>query len=312
MGLSDEERQHQLWYACNAIHKAADKVDKELGAVCRTVWPAFLGGTSNGVHWILGSGADNPIEKPDSAWGAALMGQFETDRHEEHEPEHRKLARKEFNPFKGFLDIIGLLRAGDPEKAAVFELFARTEVAVYALRRYNDEFLSNRKDLSDLIAIIQGMCFDRFHKSAVYPRAYLLNMILERLYGGRYSNQEDKVRDAIMKVNGHHDLKRPMEDRESLLVLRGWDLQGRRAKTPKARIKLFLRIAGRRFRYEHQFNQLLAEAGIEKPKQVAKLRKFWGKHCVTPHKERDAESMGHYRKEHEVQARYAIHGLVDE
>lgn len=192
-------------------------------------------------------------------------------------------------------------------------MFRWTENAVYVLRRYDDEFLARHKPLSDLIATLQGMCFDRFSRSPDYARAYLLNRTLFRLYGNRHYIKKgvDPVRDALSAVNAHHDLSRPMSDYVTVSEMRAWDIKGMKAKTPKARLKLFFEIAGRRFHYEHQFVKVLQIAGIEKPKQVKKLRKTWTRFCVESHKKDDAERREQFRSDRDSEVQYAIHGFLD-
>lgn len=309
MGLSDQERETNLYWACHRIYNLGRKLDTKdsypssgghLKELCDRVWVEFLGGHSNGAHWILGSSASNEIRDPDSPWSAALLSTLQ-----ESVPCHR-YRRDEFDPFDGWLDIVGLLgKSRAPELAPVYEIFAWTEQAVYALRRYQDAYMRKRQGLSDLLATMQGVCFGIF-RSDTFAKAYVHNRTLKKLYGSKYD--KSTIRTILEKQNWHHDLSRPMSDWDSLLKIREWHYRAYTAETTTDKLLVLMEIVGCRYHYKHQLRQMckmLREAG-EKVDYKAIWAQFQKNEAA--HKEEKGGGQEEYNLNHRREEFQAIHG----
>ena len=332
MGLSDGERQIKLYWAVHHLavegrnlptkgwdHEGYDR----LRSLCDQVWFAFLGSASNGAHWFLGSSATNEIGKPNSPWSLALMDHFETDRARtgpkdwlEEATEAAKKAYDEAedpdlvdNPDdkhqRNSIDISSLLgHVEQPGLKATYLIYAYTENVTYALRRYDDDFRAGYPTLDKLITDIQGACFEIFTKHEEFAAAYLLNQILEKLYG-----YENPVKCFAMKQHWHHHLYKPM--RGPLADIRRWHLtivdKGDKM-TPTDWVVMALEMMGGSYEYEHQLKEMYRIAkkrDIELDKE--RIDATFDK-CVKLHK---AESKGHtdeYRNDREYEHINAVHG----
>ena len=304
MGLSDEERAKNLyWYTHQIYQKSLSLPDRDpldhgyprLKALCAQVWDAFLGHHSNGVHWILGSSAGNRVEKANSAWSAAIGIALEEDR-----DESQWSKEIDFDPFNGFIDISGLLGHVDKTHASVFDIFAWTENAVYALRRYNDDFLSNHVRLSRLISEIQGVCFGIFVKNDAFPRAYVLHEVLKLLY------KDEVLAKVFAKQHWHHDFSRPMSDHTSLQEVRVWHRRVTGKANLQDKIIVALEIAGRRFNYDHMFKDLV---GLLPADQIdATVLRAAFDQCKAAHVDRETQSSASYQNATNYEYNQIIHG----
>jgi len=325
MGLSNEERISKLYWSIHRLTAVAAEMpegDKftytgtgvaRIKALADQLWHAFLGNQSNPVFWMLGGDADSPVKGPEGAWSAAIVGLCDSHRDDPSRVNLDDLGRDDpFNPFDSFLDargLIGQAEGGDALKA-VFDIYGWAEAIVYALRRYNDKLSASLQGLSKIVSDLLGACYGVFVHNEVYGRAYVLNRLLEALYGGRYAREgTDPVRDWFLKDGLHHRLTRPMRDNTLAEVIE-WDKWRLTHKmTPENRLILALRISGRRFHYDHEFKDLLKAAKGMKPRPRIKVLEAEFAKCQKAHGERDEQSMVEYREEKEREANYTIHGF---
>lgn len=269
MGLSNEERFQGILCAIDRInHLDYDKSKtfldlSEIQNLVSQLWHAAIGKSKNSTHWILGSCTDHYISNnPTDPWGIALQNQVENIVN----PGLKDVfPSPSFDAFDGFLDIGGLLRVADKSMEYVFNVYKAMEHMVYLLRRYDDGFRADFKDLDKLISDIQGACFHIMQDNEDFPKAYILHHICKDLYGSNYPyNKEeyDTVTKWLVNNNMHHDLNRPMV----YGYLRGEDLKWMvetqlefeaTKKNQIDRLLTALKICGRRFHYNHQHEDLL-------------------------------------------------------
>jgi len=333
MGLSDEERVQKVFWGIEQVTHLINDPDclgnddlvsewglgerfgdniRRLRAVADGLWHSFLGGGKNTGFWLLGGDADNPVRGPSGAWSAAICSVCDEHRPKSDDGWHEKaMAKLPFNPFDEFLSIHGLLRQSEhgAVREAVYNIYGWSEFLSYAVRRYDDKLRQGWAKLDKAISDIQGTCFSIFGRDDMYTRAYVLNRLLEALYGGRYGDDEDPVRKAFLKLNMHHDLSRPMGRNGSTTEVIAWDAWRLQHKvTPQNRVVLALRIAGRRFHYDHQFKELVSLVSKAKPKpRLKRLESEFAK-CKASHEADEKGSGDRYRERNNRDEVVVIHG----
>lgn len=298
MGLSNEERVAGLYWAINAIvkhgrylHECLNEYRKSqykyLFDSINNLWHNFLGNQRNSAHWIIGSSATGTIKWDDNTpWGRGII--YNCDEAKENDSDV-------FDAFDRFLDIPGLLGHADDEYRHVYTIYAWTEQAIYYLRRYDDDLSKRLEDLSKNISDIYGEFFSIFTGSQTYTCAYMLNKILKMIYGTGYPHNKDGM-DAftlyLQEEHIHHHINRMMRVREqSIDVLSEMYRKLYRANkagklTVMMRVEAMLKLCGRRFHYDHQFEKL---AKILSKSDRVKARKLF-EECKRLHEEYGKES----------------------
>jgi len=233
MGLSNEERRTKMYYAvrgiCGVVERweertRNDTYDFEKFKVVRDLtgqlWHGLFGKQSNGLHWIMGSSASNPMTTtdPSTPWEMGLCHHLEGVFNEPGPFDFE--GRRPFDAVEHCNIEHLLMHAGEHSLAGVYEIYAWCEQLIYALRRYNDEFLTQYSVVDKIVSNIMGECFTAFTQRGAFSQAYVLNQIIGILYGGgSYPYQEDKY-DFVIRIlsehNIHHDMARwmrkPMQD----------------------------------------------------------------------------------------------------
>ena len=221
MGLSDEERQIGLYHCLNRLNDWVkdwenpyyDRQTMRKISTARIInlvkktWHAFLGKQSNGGHWIFGSSSTNSIttETPNSPWEIAITGHLEPIAKDILEPDRFKWPEKEFDVLE-FAFIPNLLKENERR---VFQIYRETENIIYYLRRYQDKFCFNLKELNKLISDIQGECFQQFTNNSDFAKAYLVYEIIKILYDNYYCEEKQDVITKLLISNTlHHDIMR--------------------------------------------------------------------------------------------------------
>lgn len=302
MGLSDEERLNGIFWSINKMVEIADSIKDEKESYCYPkklvdlvgqLWHAFLGKEQNPGHWILGSSATNVVKWDTcTSWGVAINNHCR-DLFKEDD-----LCNNDFNAFDNFLDIPGLLRNVGKQFSAIYNVYAWGEQVIYYLRRYDDKLLKDLELLSAVISNIQGECFRLFKSNEEYARAYVLNAISKILYGDLYPYQKEKwdpFTKFLSEECGHHDLNRLMQPSEGdLKILAQMHMDLYKAKKKKKltlllRAEVFIKLAGRRFHYDHKFKKLLSHLKM-KGASEKKLRDLFNQ-CKKDHEESEKKSM---------------------
>lgn len=328
MGLSDEERRSRmLWAIHHLIQTRHDElvIDRFIGAmgtdeaVRRLVaaidrlWHAALGGGGNGVYWLIGGEADNPIRREAGPWSVAVAAHCSDHRNE------RGVVKisAPFDPFNGFLDVHGLLtKAGNGKVlAGVYTAYRQTEALSYAVRRYDDSLRRELAEVDKLISEIMGNCFSIFALNEAFARAYVLNRVLKWLYTGKtggdptfYAPEADPVAAALIQLNMHHDMSRPMTHGTLAEIIKLDEWRLRRTPTPGVRLEAALRLAGPSFHYRHQFQALEeAAAAMQPPPDVARLRRLFDLNVAARNATR-AEERPRWAEDEAAEAANIVHG----
>lgn len=309
MSLSHETRIRGLYHDINRMVELADNLKensnecwypKKLIDLVDQLWHAFLGKTYNSSHWLLGSSASNTIKSNTlTPWGAAINHHCNDLNAEEENS-------IEFNVFDGFLDISGLLGQVQGEYQTVYDIFSLSEQVIYNLRRYKDSLLNELDNLSKVISDINGECFNLFLKNDIYARAYVLHEITKMLYRSPYPYQKEKwdpLTKCLDRDASHHDLSRMIQPRDGdLKTLSEIHIKLHKAKeenklTLMLRTEAFMQLAGRRYHYDHSFNELIKTLKRNlKTSEIQKLKGLFEK-CKKDHDEDEKQSYENYEQE---------------
>jgi len=279
MGLSNRERTGKILYCVREIIEKAeslkgfslsysckDKIER-LIVFCNNLWPTLLGSESNSVHWLLGSSSHNPVViDNEDLWSVAVTSSIprvdEGKISKDITPDNDG-----YNPIKDVLTIPSLLVDSDKKDiACICEIYELVENIIYALRRYNDEYLEQKKEFSDLIANIQGTCFSILYENPDFSKCYIVHQICKILYADHYRiNYQDKYKDVVDEwlhyQNMHHDITRVIsdtgEDIEWIVNQHLILLGSEGVELKRNRILVALRMSGRRHYYDHQHKNLI-------------------------------------------------------
>lgn len=318
MSLSDDERNSYIFHSVKNIVSLGKELDgdefDDIKKHINTLWPATIGSSFNGLHWILGSSANNEISTGDlSVLSVALKEGFAEDAATIKENEEKKknpyykssreILNDLFDPMD-FLKIPDLIKNSDchlaKEYSNLYEIFDWTEQLVYALRRYDDKYLKRLSKLSEVIASIQGDCFS-FFLNVIFRQAYLSHHMLKIIFCKR------EIEDVIENLHLHHDVSGMCRDYQIDKIM---EFHKRIAldSSPSECIYLLLEIAGRHFHYEHQYKELVSALNKSKIEvDYKKLAKIFATNCKK-HSEREKESSDKYCEEKENDHFYCVHG----
>jgi hypothetical protein len=286
MGLCDEERISGLYndvfqmvevaaHLKSRFDHTSYKYDHLIQLIDQ-LWHGLLSKNSNGLHWIIGSSADNLITSETlTPWGVAINQHchgLTRDNWYKSEPKDKDF----FDAFDGYLDIPGLLNSASPSYKAVFDIYAWSEQAIYHLRRYDDELLKSFDSLSKLLSDVQGVCFKLFRDTEAYPAAYMLNQILKIVYGPSYpydSKKWDAVTTVIQKFNMQHYLSRMMRAIDLKALAKMHVMLHKAKKTQMLRMTAALKLAGHEFCYDHQLKDLKEALKKDREFKAADIKK---------------------------------------
>jgi len=312
MGLSDKERTSYIYHAIEQIINLSNdlKENFEYKKVFRkhadSLWPSVLGKMSNGAHWILGSSAFKPIGSEDQSVYAVAI----TDKLSE---ERSRIERKkdkfqhEFDPVERLGVFSYIMESGiefADSYAKVYSIFGWTEQLVYALRRYDDDYLKRFAALSDVVSRIQGSCYAAF-QCPVFAKAYVAHEIIKMIYSRR--KPAGAVYDIFNKTYLHHDLQSMIRDYEMEDILQ-FHKNLIKDSSDANRIYVALSIAGKRFYYEHKLKELIGLIQKSKIKiDINKINQIFKENCKKK-KDKDSICSNQYAKNKEDDINYVIHG----
>lgn len=254
---------------CEHPYSLKEKAEKLCEFCCDKLWPSLIGNDRNSSHWITGSPSDGVagVDNED-LWSVAVQSALPRIRGDGKESPSPEETFGGFQPLDT-LSISSLLHNTEQHSlGCVCEIYEMCENIVYALRRYNDEYLTSRKEFSDLIANIQGTCFSILYENTEFSKGYVVSLICKKLYGDHYriggdASYVDVVDEWLYTQNSHHDLNRSMNRCEEsldwvisqhLILLKG-SSDGELLK--KNRVLVALRMMGRRFHYDHQYTDMI-------------------------------------------------------
>lgn len=286
MGLSDRERTGKILYCVREINEKAEalkdapvsygneKKIKRLITFCDNLWPSLVGSESNSIHWLLGSSSHNMVvDSNEDLWSVAVCSSLPQVR--EGVVTNDELPDSDgFNPLKSCLDLPSLLyEAEKPDLKYVCKVYELVEGIIYALRRYNDDYLKAKKAFSDLIANIQGTCFSILYKNSDFADCYIVQEICKILYKDHYRFKEeatykDVVDEWLHSDSMHHYLTRVVgrsgESTEWLIKQHLLLLGSEGVELKRNRVLVAIRMAGRRYHYDHQHKKMFEILGKDK------------------------------------------------
>lgn len=339
MGLSDQERTGKILHCVREIIEKAEKLEnislsyscenkiKRLIAFCNNLWPTLLGGENNSVHWLIGSSSHNTVTRSnEDLWSVAVYSSVPY-------VENGQIINTNddffsdieiFNPIKGTLTIPNLLADSDKKDlACVCEIYELIENIIYALRRYNDDYLKNRKEFSDLIANMQGTCFSILYENKYFTDCYIVHQICKILYADHCRLKEEKaykdvVDEWLHAQHMHHDIIRVIgrsgETTEWLTKQHLILLGSEGIELKRNRVFVALRMAGRRYYYDHQHKQMLEifrkdKELVRKPFLAAVAVELSA--CKKAKVEDDEASSKNYKKDNDPSALYGWNSLPE-
>lgn len=261
MGLSDTERAEKISWSIRAIVEISDNLKSrdypKLKQFCEKLWPAFLGQSGNSSFWIFGG-----------SWDSNHVGKFgllETafkDQSNQLKKDDWGQPEKEEGEYKDSLKcmeaISDWLKIENfyAEKREIIKIWEWIENLVYALRRYNDEFLSGLENLNNLVSNIQGELFDIVQKDCCFYKAWLLKNIVDKAVN--IWSEEDIVSKWFHRQNLHHYVTSTDIELEELQKIFFSIQPQKQPDIPEEkRIILLLRLMGRRYEYDHHFKELV-------------------------------------------------------
>ena len=237
MGLSDQERTSRITWGLvrlNVLRRKLQKLDRsnrdevlqEIIKLLDGCWHSFIGKESNALHWIIGSSSSQTVDADDqSLWAMAIrhnlpqmQNWYSPDGKAEflEEKEYDSSLKSSF--VDDFLIIPKLLEYSfeGNERAIVAEIYQNLEDVIYALRRYNDDYLEQRQEFSENISKLFGLCFEHLSKGDDFAKAYVLNQICLLICGNQYyyfkkEDQWDSVVKIITQLRLFHDMILPMK-----------------------------------------------------------------------------------------------------
>lgn len=326
MGLSNEERMKGLYHSVSKLNKLADGLNRNrlgynypnrLVCMIRKLWHDLLGNSRNSDHWFSGSSATNPVTWGTiSPWAIAVSAHCDGLFEEENEIiKSRKNIEQPFDAFEGFLDIPSLLLQTGEHHRFIYESFAWSEQIIYYLRRYNDDLLKTMMSMSRTISLIQGECFQYFKNDDVYAKAYVLSQACRIIYTEKYPyGKIDNLTQYLIKDSIHHYVSRLISE-GSLKEIAEVHVALERAKkkgnlTQVLRAESFIKLAGRRYHYDHKFNtfmKMVARSWCnDKKKRITELFEK----CKKSHEEHEKRSQQNYR--HTQEDNLSLYGLCYE
>lgn len=318
MGLSDSERMGKLMYSSKLLtqykrellkHEEGYRRDEvePLMELIDEVWPALLGTKSNSGHWLLGSESTQKVVVGNQdPWSLAVLSRIPS-----YNGESLSTDEDPFEPKDSVLDHLSiedlLYQAENHEIRFVVRVYQILENMIYALRRYDDDFLSDLQVLSDLIAKMQGECYSVLHENADFAECYVAHQIYSILYTCEYHDNvedHDSVDKWLHGSNMHHYITRAIarggesvrwlaEQHILLINSKGVDLK-------KNRVLVAMRMAGRRFHHEYDLDNLKKALSKDKDLNNKDFFKILDKefaNCMAAYKQDEKETREFYGRD---------------
>ena len=283
MGLSNGERNDGIFANVCELYKLRgfkEYQNRSLNRLLRRLWPALLAAKGNGVHWILGGQLDSDTFGECGLVKAAFGNVLDDFRESRPDLEARardERARGAVSAAPSFPDplrenmsdeneelceymdhfkpgMISLLEKGNqPECAKVMKVFLLTENLMYYANRYQDAMAKSLREVRNIVATIQGECFDIFSTNPIYFSAFMGGSIFQKIL--KY-DLNDMVSTWFRKQNVHHDVKLGAVPNVELMKV---FLEFRRTKdiSSQRRLEVALQFTGGSYhQYKHRHDEL--------------------------------------------------------
>ncbi len=241
MGLSNEERFAKIAFGINRINSkwedTKEKIYKDNISIWQPLvngfWPAFLNSKAGagGFNWFLGT---TMLTENASRLYLPHLAMIHTtedkskylDSLNNHEAQQKRIKELEavgdkqtLEKYKNWVEFSRVhelaknkgsipfnLHHSDTqhEESWVMTLWVELEYLQYAINRYDDEFEKKLKPLSDHIAQVIGVCFDKMQRSPDFAASYLLHQIWNAVIT---SDDEDPLNKLIVTKYLYHQLQ---------------------------------------------------------------------------------------------------------
>lgn len=277
MGLSNEERTTRTFLGVSKLSrpeivKNVKKEDELLADLLDQLWPAFLNSYSNDCLWFTGTGAENRYFDHIGLFSAALI----TNRQDD------PLADKSLREFKRWqnekLNKAKTVKAREKEQraiylqnymeqyvptlesmmlknsvfiATVFKIYEICEFLLYTIKRYEDDFAKDNKELASLVAKILGRCYYHFSTDDEARKAWYAYNLVEKIFQGLTYNS--LIVQWWADQNIHHNVNPKYHSAEQLHKKYAGLQFKKNELTTEQRILLTLWLSGGSyaFTYEH-------------------------------------------------------------
>ena len=212
MGLSNQEREQKIFFSVWRLSKDSTisvikRLDPKLAELLESLWPTMLGKSSNGLYWLLGSGADNGHMDNPGLFQIAVIGNLaqarqRTEENAEYAAEQAALKaikdpvkRREETTRFGYLNympeltsIEKILQRTSPALAAVYEVHEDCQHILYAVHRYEDDISKKYEGLIAVLGAILGRCFSLFTENDAVRKAYYLSQLSGRVLENQHED----------------------------------------------------------------------------------------------------------------------------
>lgn len=334
MGLSTRERTGKILACVREIVEKAESLKeclsysheektKRLIGFCGNLWPSLLSEERNSAHWIMGSSSSNSVDRDnEDLWSIAVCSSL-PHVSQGVVQEEKELPETCYNPLKDALGIEDFLRSADRKDLSfVYEIYQLIEEIIYALRRYDDEYLHSKKAFSDLVCNIQGTCFSILYDNSTFSECFVANQICQIIYTDHYVFSEDKFKDVVdewlHKDHIHHNITRVVgrngESIKWLVEQHILLLAADGAELKRQRVLVALRMSGRRFHYEHSYKKMLEilkkDKDLNNPSFLSLVAQEF-KNCLKAHEDDEKSSRDRYSKEHKPSLLYGYDSLPE-
>jgi hypothetical protein len=267
MGLCDEERFQGLVWAVRHITNTAHDMKKKTRCphegqsrvlkLAKKLWPAFLGGYANGVHWLMGPKSLEDEVTPESLLQVALLATREKrDEEEDHKNIKDPVVRHMFQYGSDFLKGFG-----DSDLKYPAEMYLGIEQAFYYLNRYTDAFSKRYKKLADTMAQLWGALFQMLENQHELLAGFCLAKIYDKIIGYRH----DLITELWTEENLQHhycldeayNWKITTSPERLCEIWKMLQPMKHDAISTELRLQILLDIVGRHYHYTHQHEKLM-------------------------------------------------------
>jgi predicted RNA-binding Zn-ribbon protein involved in translation (DUF1610 family) len=292
MGLSNGERIEKILYSIKAMQEEADnlKCDYDYGRIKELIsdlWVKFFGEKGNAGHWIMGDDLDNSSFDENSWVGIAFDSHTPTTNEINlDEPTGDKF----FDAMRTIQDHLRMsVIVNDPERSAIIKIYHHCEHICYAMHRYEDELSASLDGFNKVVRLTQGEIFKIFSEDPEYYHAWLVAQICDKCI--TYT-EHDVVNQWVVKQNMQHKLLLNNSIDYEKLYYMYMKIQFVDCVPYSTRFKMLLFIAGSRYKYPQQRDELIKmvtyhNSVSEDKVDMAQIDKWIGD-CMTA-KESDLE-----------------------
>lgn len=212
MGLSDGERTDGVYNCINQLYCLRgfrDSEYKQFNPLLNALWPALLASRGSSGYWLIGGALNTDHFNETSFVKTAfrnilnvMSSQKKLSESDNKEVEDQNDYLINYRPnMVNFLETADKWDEYSAEPAKVMKVFLLTENFMYCVNRYHDKLSKSFTKVKDIVAKLQGECFNVFSKKPVFLSGYMAGLIFDKVL--RY-DITDVVTEWFRKHNLHH------------------------------------------------------------------------------------------------------------